>query len=208
MSQTALAINPEVFFRDWNRIDVSGPFSSDFPDLRYDAFVENRNLETRLDFATGYRLTPLISLWSGFTWISPNINQPAQIYRLWQQVTWELFEKNPRMMFQIRTRLEELKQEYEPQWAVRLRERWRIAFPEKLPHKTTPVLYDEIFFNINRPPWVDTKTIDQNWLFIGIDTPSWKKTFVEIGYINQYIFSEPTQRMAHILSVAFIMQLS
>lgn len=201
-------MNPEVFFRDWNRVDISGPFSNDFPDLRYDAYIENRNQETRLDSSIGYRLTPLVSLWSGFTWISPNQNHSPSIYRPWQQVTWELFNKNPIVMFQTRTRLEELKEEYQPQWALRLRERWRIAFPNRLPHKLTPVLYDEIFININRPPWVDTKTIDQNWFFAGVDTPTWKKTYVEIGYVNQYIFSEPTQRMAHILSVAFIIRLS
>lgn len=207
-SQGILANNPQVFFRDWARIDINGAFNNDFPDFRYDTYFENRNLETRLDGSIGYKLTPLISLWNGFTWISPNRDQLPLIYRPWQQVTWEIFKKNRVVMFQTRTRLEELKQEYESQWALRLRERWRIALPQRLPHKFTPVVYDEIFFNLTRPAWLDTGTLDQNWFFAGVDTPTWHKTFVEMGYLNQYIFSEPVQRMAHTVYVAFMIQMS
>ncbi len=203
----AFASNPTELFREWSKIDVTGPYNSDWSDLRYEAFFESRNQETRLDFATGYRFTPLISAWSGFTWISPNNGNP-QIYRPWQQLIWELFDKNPIILFQTRTRLEELKQEGQPVWLLRVRERWRIAFPEKLPHKLTPVIYDEVFFNINQPSWVSTKIIDQNRFFVGIDTPPLKKTFIEIGYINQYIFTVPINHMAHILSVSLMIELS
>jgi hypothetical protein len=206
-SQVGLAGNPETFFREWTKIDVTGPLNPVLPDLRFEGFFETRNFETRLDGSFGYRFTPLISLWSGFTWIAPNENQLPQTYRPWQQIVWDLFEKNSKVLFTTRTRVEELKHEGQPEWYLRMRERWRLAFPRLLPHKITPVIYDELFFSLNKPVWVNTQTIEQNRAFIGIDTPRWKNTYVEIGYINQYIFSQPTQRMSHILNVYFMIAL-
>ena len=193
---------PHEFFREWSKIDVTGPFSSDWPDFRYEAFVENRNQETRLDFSTGYRFSPLVSVWNGFSWISPN-NGTAQTYRAWQQIIWELFDKNPIILFQTRTRLEEHKREGQPELLLRGRERWRVAFPERL-GKLTPVLYDEIFVNFNHPAWVNQGFIDQNRVFIGVDTPVWKNSFWEMGYINQYLFTTPVNRMVHILSISLM----
>jgi hypothetical protein len=149
----------------------------------------------------------LISTWAGFTWISPNDGSP-QIYRPWEQVIWELLDKNPVILFQTRTRIEQLKQEFQPEWLWRLRERARVAFPERLPDKLTPVIYDEVFFNINKPVWISTDVVDQNRFFVGVDTKKWKNTFVEVGYINQYIFSEPTNKMAHIFSLSLMIELS
>ncbi len=200
------ASNPENFFREWSKIDVTGPYSTDWSDFRYEAFFESRNRETRLDYSTGYRFTPLVSAWGGFTWISPNDGSP-QTYRPWEQLIWELFDKNPVMLFQTRTRLEQLKRDDQPEWLWRVRERWRVAFPERFPQQLTPVIYDEVFFNINQPSWVTTRIIDQNRAFVGIDTKRWKNTFVEVGYINQYIFSEPTNRIAHIFSISLMIEL-
>lgn len=200
------ATDTEHFFREWSKIDVTGPYSTDWSDFRYEAFFENRNQETRLDFSSGYRFTPLVSLWGGFTWISPNDGSP-QIYRPWEQVVWELFEKKSDVLFQTRTRLEQLKQEFQPEWLWRVRERWRLALPGKLPGQWTPVLYDEVFFNINQPSWISTRTIDQNRVFVGVDTKPWKNSFIEFGYLNQYIFSEPTNRVAHIFSISLMIGL-
>lgn len=203
VSPAAWASDPTVFFREWSKIDVTGAFDPNSPDLRYEAFVESRNKETRLDFSTGYRFSRLVSFWSGYTWISPNDGSP-QIYRPWQQVVWELLDKNPIMVFQTRTRLEELKQQGQPQWLLRGRERWRVAFPERLPRKFTPVIYDEVFFNFNQPSWVNPGFLDQNRVFVGVDSPPWKNSFVEIGYINQYRFITPVNHLAHILSVSLM----
>lgn len=202
----AFATPPTEFFREWSKIDVTGPYYAEWRNLRYEAFVESRNQETRLDFSTGYRFSPLVSVWSGFTWISPNDGRP-QIYRPWQQVISELVIKNPVMVLQLRSRMEELKQEGQPEWSLRWRERVRLAFPEKLGGKFTPVFYDEIFLNLNQPAWVNTRFIDQNRLFLGVDSPVWKNTFVEIGYINQYFFQVPVDRIAHILSVSWMIEL-
>ncbi len=202
---TAFATDdPKEFFREWSKIDVTGPLGSDWPDFRYEAFVENRNQETRLDFSTGYRFSPLVSVWNGFSWISPNNSTTPQTYRAWQQVIWELLDKNPIILFQTRTRLEELKREGQPELLLRGRERWRVAFPERLGRKLTPVLYDEIFVNFNQPVWIKQRFIDQNRVFIGVDTPVWKNTFWEFGYINQYIYSTPVNTMVHILSISLM----
>lgn len=202
----AFATAPTAYYREWSKIDVTGPLITDLPDWRYEAFVESRNQETRLDFSTGYKLTPLVSFWSGFTWISPN-DGSAQIYRPWQQIIWELFDKNPLLVFQTRTRLEELKQEGQPEWLWRVRERWRVAFPAMLAHEITPVVYDEIFFNLNQPVWIRTDVVDQNRFFVGVDLPPIKNTFLEIGYINQYIWITPVNHIAHIISASLMITL-
>lgn len=199
-----MASNPTEFFREWSKIDVSGPIGPELSDVRYEAFFESRNEETRVDGAAGFRVTPLISFWGGFTWISPNQDNSPGTYRPWQQVIWELESKNPVMVFQNRTRLEELKQTDQPEWLWRVRERWRLAFPGLLGKKFTPVIYDEVFFNINEPAWINAGVLDQNRAFIGIDTPPWKNTFVEFGYINQYRYITPVNHMAHIALVTFM----
>jgi hypothetical protein len=199
----AWAEETATLFREWSKIDVTGPFTQEFPNLRYEAFIESRNQETRLDGAVGWRLLPLVSVWSGYTWISPN-DGGAQIYRPWQQVIWELLDKNPVLLFQTRTRLEELKQQGRPEWLLRLRERWRLAFPNRIAGRFTPVISDEIFLNFNQPGWTSPGFFDQNRFFIGIDTPVWKKTFVELGYLNQYRLTQPTPTLAHVLLVSFM----
>jgi Protein of unknown function (DUF2490) len=188
--------------REWSKVDVTGAISPEFSDVRYEAFFETRNRETRLDFATGYRFSPLISVWNGFTWISPNDGSP-EVYRPWQQLLWNVVERHPLLVLQSRTRLEELKREGQPEWLLRVRQRWRAAFPGKL-GRFTPVIYDEVFFNCNQPAWVNTGIIDQNRLFVGVDTPSWHDTFVELGYLNQYIFNDPTPRMTHAILAYFM----
>jgi uncharacterized protein DUF2490 len=199
----ALASDPTEFFREWSKIDVSGPIGPELSDVRYEAFVESRNQETRLDSAGGFRITPLVSFWNGFTWISPNDGSP-RIYRPWQHVVWELLDKNSPIQFQTRTRLEELKQESQPEWLWRVRERWRVSFPNLLAKKFTPVISDEIFLNVNKPVWVNPGVVDQNRAFIGVDSPTWKHTFVEIGYLNQYRYTTPVNQMAHIALVTFM----
>ncbi|MBS0351749.1 MAG: DUF2490 domain-containing protein, partial [Proteobacteria bacterium] len=183
----AWAANSTHFVREWSKIEVTGPIFLDFPDFRYESYIESRNQELRIDAAGGYKLTPLISLWSGFTWINPNTGGP-QTYRNWQHAVWELLEKNKVISIQLRSRIEEHKEQDQPEWLYRWRERLRLAFPESL-GKLTPVLYDEGFMNLNRPAWVSPGFLDANRAFIGIDTPPWNNTVLEIGYINQIRFT-------------------
>lgn len=199
---TAFASDPTNFFREWTKIDVTGPVGPELSDVRYEAFFESRNQETRLDDSFGFRFTPLVSAWSGFSWISPNDGNP-RTYRVYQQVIWDLLDKNPVVLFQVRTRPEEVKREGQPEWLWRVRERWRIAFPSRIAKKFTPVIYDEVFFNVNKPVWMNTGVVDLNRAFIGVDSPSWKNTFIEVGYINQYRFTTPVGQMSHILALSF-----
>jgi Protein of unknown function (DUF2490) len=183
------------FFREWSKLDVTGPIFLNFPDYRFESFIESRNEELRVDIAGGYRMTPLISLWSGFTWINPNTGAP-QTYRNWQHAVWELLEKNKVISIQLRSRIEEHKQQNQPEWLYRWRERLRVAFPEAL-GKLTPVVYDEGFMNLNRPTWVNPGFLDLNRAFIGIDTPPWKNTVLEFGYLNQIRFTTPVHQVTH-----------
>lgn len=200
---TAAVADPEQFFQDWTRIDVTGPLGPDLSNLRYLADIENRNEQLRPELGVGYRITPLISVWGTYTQIISNDGSPP-LSRPAQQVIWELFERNADMLVQIRTRSEEFKQEGQPEWLWRWRERVRIAFPNKIAGKFTPVMWEEVLLNLNHPEWVNPGFLDQNRAFIGIDSPVWKNTFVETGYINQYRFTQPVNQMSHILFVGLM----
>ena len=119
--------------------------------------MESRNEETRLDFANGYKFTPLVSFWSGFTWISPNDGN-AQIYRPWQQVIWEILDKNPVIVISNpdpNRRTQTAKDN--PNGDGNCGNAGELHSLLESPKKFTPVLYDEIFFNLNQPVWVRTR---------------------------------------------------
>ena len=61
----------------------------------------------------------------------------------------------------------------------------------------------KVFVNANRPSWVNTQVIDQNRLFAGVDIPASKESFLEVGYLYQYIFSSPAV-VTHVLSISWM----
>ena len=160
-------------------------------------FTESEYQTTQSEAGIGYKTSDNLSLWLGYTWLLENANATQQ-HRIWQQAFWNILQNN-QVYFISRTRLEERKDVHEPQPSVRLRQRLQLSFPNKILDKFTPIIYDELFVNMNNPPWVNNQLINQNRIFLGIGITLWKKIELQVGYLNQSEPREPENRMNHII---------
>jgi hypothetical protein len=144
----------------------------------------------------GYPLNPALQVWVGQTFSNfagsnelvedVSLNDVTE-YRLWQQTFWQQPQKWGQIS--VRTRLEErYSLEYSP-WALRLRERPSIIFD--LTEHQSLVLQDELFINVKQVSWVQTKTLDQNRVSIGIMQKLNQHLSFTLSYFNQYIFRTP-----------------
>ena len=162
-------------------------------------YYEHNNLQGGL----GYQFLDNLSLWGGYQWNSKNqFTGSAAENRTWQQAIWDVVN-NQQVYFSTRTRLEQRERTDQTQWANRLRERLTLKFPHKIAQKFTPVIFDELFFNLNKPHWTSDHTFSQNRAFVGIDIPAGKKNFFEIGYLNQYLIQNKENEIDHILYLSF-----
>lgn len=175
----------------WSLLTLSG---------NYGTFVYNIEPQLRLidqnntfnQFLTnaggGYQVAPSWQFWLGQT-IS-TLSQDAgpgdfEEYRMWEQIIWQHAFQSAQLT--SRTRLEQRKSFYFPEWANRFRERILINIPLTEPLSLT--LSNEILINLNQVDWITTKTLDQNRAFIGIVQNLSPSTSVSIGYMNQLLFT-------------------
>ncbi|MGB6976739.1 MAG: DUF2490 domain-containing protein [Gammaproteobacteria bacterium] len=196
----------------WPTVDLSGSFLG-LPPILYDLSVQGRYNEsiheyerTLFEAGLGYKLFPNLSGWLGYRWILENANT-NQEHRIWQQIIWDAVNTK-HFQFSSRTRLSERKNDHQAEWAIWLRQRFTIRLPQTIANRFTPILYDEIFFNLNNPPWTNHRVVDQNRAFIGIEipiAPIFKKANIQVGYLNQYIFKSPINEVNNILFVSLNM---
>lgn len=126
----------------------------------------------------------------GYQWNSQNeISDAPTENIIWEQMVWQIFE-NEQMVIRTRTRFEQINQQQQGEWQNLFREKVSIYFPNQLFNKLTPLIYDEIFVNLNQPEWVSGDTFSQNRLFIGLAIPTSKASFLEAGYIQQTLFND------------------
>jgi len=109
----------------------------------------------------GYYVIPKGSLWLGYVYSATNDDTTEQEHRLWQQLTWTIINNN-QLKLSSRNRLEQRKNFNNSQIAWRFRESILLRFPNLFRNKITPVIGDEVFFNLNNPGWITNKAIDQN----------------------------------------------
>ncbi len=115
-------------------------------------------------------------------------------YRLWQQINWRhhlLFGS-----FSTRSRLEERKSLSFSNWAYRFRQ--RIGLNKPLSKNLSLIMANEIFFNLNNVNWIITNWLDQNRALLGIEQRMTEKTYLAVGYMNQYL-STPVPQYNHVL---------
>jgi hypothetical protein len=139
----------------------------------------------------GYNVSSPWSIWLGFTYATNAQDALGNDHevRLWEQAVWEKQTTTYKLL--SRTRLEQRKSLYFTQIANRIRERFVVSIPIK--DELSSVFYDEIFFNFNRVPWITTKTLDQNRIYLGLEQEASPRFSIGIGYMNQYIFSSPAR---------------
>lgn len=187
--------------KNWSGIDFTGSlFGSNFV---YDFFPQARtNLsdeeydETHTEAGIGYKLTPNFSVWQGYTLALPGVVDEE--HDVWQQIMWNIVNTD-KVVFLSRTRLEERRDVNFSQWADTFRQRVGINFPNLIMHEYTPIIYDEVFFNLNHPVWVNDQTLNQNRAFVGIRFPVAKWATIDLGYLNQYVFKNTINQMNHII---------
>lgn len=83
-----------------------------------------------------------------------------------------------------RVRLEGRLLETVPENATRLRYQLRFVSASDL--QTRPLIWNEVFVNLNQTNWNGNQTLDRNRFFLGL-TRSFKDLRIELGYLNQFV---------------------
>lgn len=192
----------------WDKLVVNGAFKKNSKwnyllesELRlflrdHHSFDQNINRA-----AIGYLWFPNTTLWLGYDYI---FKKPLEdlIYeqRIWEQILYKKTFEN-KNTFINRSRLEQRKEENQTGIAWRFRQQFALEIPFNTKFPVTTVIYDELFFNLNRPVWVTPYTVDQNRVFLGIRFPFVPSTQLTVGYLNQYIWRTQHDTMNHIFYV-------
>jgi len=205
---------PSVFAKDaqhntklWTQVNVDGQFFNTKLDYLFEVHARfqdtNRALEQIVTrFGLGYHINPIVSLWLGYDFTPKRNNTSNEFeneHRLWQQLNVKAIHQ---VTFSLdsRTRLEERFSEDNSGTAHRLRQQFTLKLLKTVNKKITPILSDEIFFNLNHPSWVSEDNVDQNRLFVGFQFAITTKSTLKIGYLNQYRFRDPINKISHIIS--------
>ncbi len=192
----------------WTAIDFKGSLTGQFqyylePQLRFISRSQCFD-EANLWVGLGYPLSKRMTFWVGnYFNTTHKVDDPDTFqYRIWEQLSWEIFDSH---LIQIdsRTRLEQRKQEYQTDWALRFREKVAFSFPLNR-NGYFFILFDEVFLNANNPSWIYHSLFNQNRAFAGLLIPMTKAIQLETGYLNQYVAGTPYQ-LNHVLS--FILRL-
>ncbi len=158
-----------------------------------------------LEGAIGYSLYSNEKIWLGYRWSGTNPNNGFyQTNRIFQQLVWTMREDGNNII-SSRTRLEESERGNQNQLSYRLRQRVTFEHSSYYFGKLNPLFYDEVFFQLNKTSYTSHDFISQNRLFLGFILYTSSKTFWEIGYINQYKLSTPSNpnQMNHIISITY-----
>ena len=155
----------------------------------------------------GYLLSPQLSFHLGYDFI-PNMNPSKGTtkyeQRLAQQISYIPID-HLKNSLTIRSRLEERYLSGLSGVQLRLRERVAITMTHLLnflPRHSTPVIYDEVFLNLNTQPWSSKGLIDQNRTFAGYWFKLGSNTILELGYIYQWVAGIKHNQNNHIFSIA------
>lgn len=196
----------------WGSLNVNGNLFKNQKALYY------LNLQGRIDGqesqfeqsifvgGVGYQWLPHLSLWLGYQRNSYNqIGRSEPQNAVWEQAIWKIINNNC-INLTSRTRLEQREQVDQSQWVSRLRERITLKLPQKINKDLTPAIYDEIFINLNNPTWVNSRSINENRFFMGVDIPTSKKSYLEVGYLNQYRWLLTSNNINHILSISLYIE--
>jgi Protein of unknown function (DUF2490) len=135
--------------------------------------------------ALGYQLTPNLSLWQGYGWITnyqPNFRDE---HRLYQEISYRPNLSGLRIL--SRTRLEERFVRSAVGIALRAREMLRVDFPIGREGIWGLVVYDELFVNLNTIKRGPQSGFDQNRLFVGVHRKVNALLSFDFGYQNQSI---------------------
>ena len=169
-------------------------------------FIRKNNVFNQFlgNIAGGFEIYPEWQLWFGqaiSTIAQDAVALSREEYRAWEQIIWH-HETLKNIKINSRFRAEQRKSLDFPEWAFRLRERLILNFP--LTQNMSYELSDEILYNLNAVPWIDTTALDQNRAYLAIvQTFSAHYSFA-VGYMSQYLFRKaPLAQANNVLYLNF-----
>lgn len=190
-------------FKVWNELAVQNAFKEG--SKWHYLLQENLRLRTEgkaleegiARLGLGYTLTQRTRLWLGYDHraIYPE-NRFEKEQRSWQQISHDIFSSRS-LKISSRTRFEQRYRTGEPGTSSRLRQQFAFKIPVN--NTVCGILHDEIFLNLNHPVWVSSYRFEQNRLFVGVEFPAHSKTKIIVGYLNQYIQTNPKSIINHVL---------
>lgn len=121
---------------------------------------------------------------------------------LWLQDQYDLIHRTNRILA-IRSRFDQRFSQDNSEIAYRLRERLNYTWNNAIADKYSPVVYDEIFLNLNHPSWVSNKTLSQNRAFAGILLPINLKSAFLVGYLNRADYDPDEANHQNIFYISF-----
>jgi hypothetical protein len=208
-TQNSLALEQNT--GQWFALNIQQPFVAN-KEWLYSFFSQLRFIDQAhpwryaiLEGALGHQLPVDSHIWLGYRWSGINpYNAFFQENRLFEQIILQRHIQQYR--FISRTRLEEISHSNANQIALRFRQRLAVEINYALFKNTFPFFSDEVFFQLNHPPYEPQSVIGQNRLFLGFNFYCTKKSWWEIGYLNQYQVKSPQKlqnQMSHILSFTY-----
>jgi len=198
--------------QSWSGIESVGTIKNS--DFQYIALLQLRLAFDSPVFDTGviriglgYPIAKSLNLWFGYDLLptqNANTRKFSAEERPWQQFLWEMPVKRPGLVM-FRCRLEERMNSKEPGLALRLRQRISLQMRNnKIGDIATPIVSDEIFFNLNHPDWVGHRAINQNRLYAGFDISLSQHRVLQVGYLNQAEFRMNANSMSHIVFLSYL----
>lgn len=159
--------------------------------------------EVENNLLLGYKLNKTVTVWAGYTH-DPNYSHgdfTVMEHRFRQQVTFDNFAKLGNVKFSARMRGEERWREGVDGTGWRLRPYVKATMP--IVGKTTLVVSNESFFNLNKMAFQKQSGLDRMRTFVGVNTPLVKHVAIEVGYLNQHGFvRNGADTDDHVLSAA------
>jgi len=151
--------------------------------------------------AVFYKLSSNTSVWLGHDTI---IGHPAgkSAYRetRWYEQFLYQFDPISTVACSSRTRLEERRRGGFQNTGHRLRQMLKVSIPVKQHPKLSVVAYDELFINLNDTDWGVRHGMDQNRVFIGGKWKFNRHTYLEAGYLNQFVNKAAVNIENHVIS--------
>lgn len=147
----------------------------------------------------GYALGDSTSAWLGYAYIrtDPAKGSPFDEQRIWQQFFWG--PKIKVVSIDSRSRLEERFVETGSDVGVRFRQLVGARMPLDFAPRITPLIWNEVFFNLNDTDWGADAGFDQNRFFVGLGFKIRPESGfrLDAGYMNQYIQRVGTQDLSN-----------
>jgi len=162
--------------------------------------TENRFDEGSGTGLLGYAFNDRLIFWAGYKGVLKELSMDAlrrhMGHRVIQQLIWKT-DKTAFSVFGSRTRLEERTIAGDPNWLLRLKQRFIVEFPKYILNKYTPIFYDEVEFDLNS----SNAGFVENKIFIGLSFPVGIGKALQVGYKNKYKLVE--KRMEHEVKLSF-----